>query len=152
MQQLHGQAGMASARVGDRARATSMERLRDAATLQVLLLFLNNYFGDVACNPGEKNTPSIKSLLAKSCEKRTSLYVLFAGLGCCLAGRRVSIMQLLPRVVDHACKHMRTAHAGRRTRIASMGGLYDTATLHAPPLHSKKRLKNRSIGKKPFRV
>ena len=47
---------MASKRARDRALATSLEGLRDAATLQLLLLCLNNYFCSDVCSLG-KNSP-----------------------------------------------------------------------------------------------
>ena len=33
---------------------------------------------------------------------------------------------------EESGRAMRNAHAGSRTRVTSMGGLYDAATLHAP--------------------
>ena len=33
--------------------------------------------------------------------------------------------------VNHQLDHFKHAHAGSRTRVTSMGGLYDAATLHA---------------------
>ena len=47
---------MASKRARDRALATSLEGLCDAATLHLLLLCLNDYFGNDVCSLG-KNTP-----------------------------------------------------------------------------------------------
>jgi hypothetical protein len=52
---LAGQARMASTRARDRARSTSLEGLRDATTLQLLLLSLNDYFGNDACSPGKED-------------------------------------------------------------------------------------------------
>ena len=46
---------MASKRAWDRALATSLEGLRDAATLHLLLLFLNSYFGNGVCSLGKNN-------------------------------------------------------------------------------------------------
>ena len=43
------------------------------------------------------------------------------------AGRATRVLEVV-RHRMHANKH---AHAGSRTRVTSMGGLYDTATLHA---------------------
>ena len=52
---LAGQARMASKRARDRVLATSLEGLRDAATLHLLLLCLNNYFGNDVCSLGKNN-------------------------------------------------------------------------------------------------
>ncbi len=37
-----------------------------------------------------------------------------------------------PRLAHQKSPKTNNAHAGSRTRVTSMGGLYDTATLHAP--------------------
>ena len=142
---------MASKRARDRARTTSLEGLRDAATPQLLLLCLNNYFGTDVCSLG-KNTPGINPLPAKYHESNVSLCGLFACFGCCLATRPVSNLLSKHGVADVAGNHIRSAHAGSRTRVTSMGGLYDTATLHALLLLLRLCNKNRDSGKKPLRV
>ena len=43
------------------------------------------------------------------------------------AGARVNSGEISRPLPTHQC-----AHAGSRARVTSMGGLYDTATLHAP--------------------
>jgi hypothetical protein len=53
----------------------------------------------------------------------------FASFVCCLAPRRTSILPSKHGEADHANRHMRDA------RVASMGGLYDTALLHEILLH-----------------
>ena len=81
---------MASKRARDRARTTSLEGLRDAATPQILLLCLDNYFGNDVCSLG-KNTPGINSLPARYHESNVSLCGLFACFGCCLANSQSAV-------------------------------------------------------------
>jgi hypothetical protein len=73
--------------------------------------FGDNYFGNDVCGPGKKATPGIKSPLRVGC-----LHTLAAA---------------VPPTESAFCCHIRNAHAESRTRVTSMGGLYDAATLHA---------------------
>ena len=115
----------------------SLESLCDAATLQLLLLCLNNYFGNDVRSHG-KNSPGIHSPLAKSHESNVSR---------CLATRPISNLLSKHGVADLAGKHRRSAHAGSRTRVTSVAGLYDTATLHALLLLLRLCNKNRDGGR-----
>ena len=124
----------------------SLDGLCDAATLQLLLLCLNNYFGNDVRSLG-KNSPGIHSPLAKSYESNVSLCGLFACFGCCLATRPISNLLSKHGVADLAGKHRRSAHAGSRTPVTIMAGLYDTATLHALLLLLRLCNKNRDGGR-----
>ena len=66
--------------------------------------------------------------------------------GCCIDTRPESILVSKHGVADLTGKRMRNADAWSRTRVTSMGGLYDTATLHALLLHLRWCSNNRVCG------